>query len=140
MNQKLHIDVLTPYGKYLSVDADSLTISSSVGVLGITPNHSPLLTDVVICKMMINVGGTKYAYAVAGGILNIKESGKVTLLANAIERSDEIDVARARDAQKRAEARLADKENEIDVNRAKAALLRALNRLSVNDENSIRRN
>ena len=134
MNQKLHIDVLTPYGKYLSVDADMLTITSSVGVLGITPNHSPLLTDVVICKMTITVNGKRINYAVAGGILNIKESGKLTLLANAIERSDEIDVDRAREAQKRAEERLANKEIEIDVNRAKVALLRALNRISVNED------
>ena len=134
MNQKLHIDVLTPYGKYLAVDADAMSISSSIGVLGITPNHSPLLTDVVICKMTITVANKKYCYAVAGGILNIKESGKVTLLANAIERSDEIDINRAKEARRRAEERLADKDDEIDVSRAKASLLRALNRISVNEE------
>ena len=134
MNQKLQIDVLTPYGRYLSIDADSLTISSSVGVLGITPNHSPLLTDVIICKMTIAFEGKKLSYAVSGGILNIKEAGKVTLLANAIERSDEIDISRAREAQKRAEERLATKDPNMDVARAEAALSRALNRISIKDE------
>ena len=131
MNQKLHIDVLTPFGKYLSVDADSMSITSSVGVLGITPNHSPLLTDVVICKMSIVVGSQKLNYAVSGGILNIKKSGFVTLLANAIEREDEIDVARAKAAKERAESRLNEKGDDIDVRRAQAALSRALNRISI---------
>ena len=134
MNQKLHVDVLTPYGKYLSVDADSMTISSSIGVLGITPNHSPLLTDVIICKMIISIEGKKASYAVSGGILNIKEAGQVTLLANAIERSDEIDVSRAREAQRRAEERLSSKDPNLDVARAQAALSRALNRISTTEE------
>ena len=63
--------------------------------------------------------------------MHIKEDHTVVLLVNSIERSDEIDIARAKEAQKRAEARLAKRDEEVDIKRAEAALSRALNRISV---------
>lgn len=134
MEKTLRIEIYTPTGKYLSTEADYLRVTSSVSVLGIMPNHAPLITTLEICKMVIRKGKEEFIYAISGGVLHIKKDHSVVLLLNAIERSDEIDVQRAHNAQKRAEDRLSKEHDEIDVNRAKAALSRALNRISISEE------
>ena len=137
MNKKFRVDILTPFGKYLSTDADYLSVSTSMGVIGILPNHAPLISTVEISKLEIRDGNSKLIFAVGGGLIHIKEGTNVVLLLDSIERSDEIDVARALEAKKRADDRLSRHSDDIDVARAKAALSRALNRLSVSNETDI---
>lgn len=132
MEKVFHVEILTPYGKYLSTDADYLSVKSGNGVLGILPHHAPLITNIEICKLVIKSGSETLKYAVGGGLMNIKEGTKVVLLVNSIERSDEIDVSRAEKAKDRAEKRI--EEGDADVIRAKAALARALNRISVHED------
>ena len=133
MEKVFHVDILTPYGKYLSTDATFLSVKTGVGVIGILPNHAPLITTLEISKLVIKDNNDTLIYAIGGGILNIKKGAKVTLLVNSIESRDEIDLDRALKAKQRAEERLASSE-EVDVTRAKIALSRALNRISVHDD------
>lgn len=133
MEKTFRVEIYTPTGKYLSSEADFLRVTSSVAVLGILPNHAPLITTLEICKLTIRLNSHETDYAISGGILNIKKDHSVVLLLNAIERSDEIDLKRAIEAQKRAEERLKNGDT-VDVNRAKAALARALNRISISNE------
>ena len=130
MDKVFHIDIYTPTGKYLSTDADFLRVKSSLSVLGILPNHAPLITTLEICKMTIKCAGKEVDYAISGGVMHIKKDHGVVLMLDAIESADEIDLDRALDAKRRAEERLEQKE-EVDVTRAKAALNRALNRISI---------
>ena len=134
MEKSFRVEIYTPTGRYLSSEATFLRVTSSVAVLGIMPNHAPLITTLEICKLTIKNNAQETKYAISGGVMHIKKDHSVVLLLNAIERSDEIDVNRALEAQRRAEERLALRNNEIDVNRAKAALSRALNRISVSKE------
>jgi F-type H+-transporting ATPase subunit epsilon len=67
--------------------------------------------------------------AVNGGFLEVRKD-KVVILAESAERSEEIDVERARAARERAELRLQSKQEQIDHHRAEVALQRALNRLN----------
>ena len=69
---------------------------------------------------------------VGGGVIRV-EKDKVTLILDSIESADEIDVARAQEAKKRAEERLSEaiKNDAIDVSRAKVALLKAINRINI---------
>lgn len=134
MEKSFRVEIYTPTGRYLSSEATFLRVTSSVAVLGIMPNHAPLITTLEICKLTIKNNAQETNYAISGGVMHIKKDHSVVLLLNAIERSDEIDVNRALEAQRRAEERLALRNNEIDVNRAKAALSRALNRISVSKE------
>jgi F-type H+-transporting ATPase subunit epsilon len=66
----------------------------------------------------------------SGGFL-MTDGKKVILLADAVERPEEIDVARAQAAKERAETRIAERTPDVDIDRARLALLRALNRLKV---------
>ena len=68
-------------------------------------------------------------------ILETVEKEKVTLILNSIERSDEIDINRAKAAKQRAEERLENKDDDIDIARAKASLMRAIVRIDVSENN-----
>lgn len=132
MADSIHLIILTPYGRYFEGNVDFIEVYSEKYGLGILPNHASLISTVDICKMTIKMNGKDHIYAVGGGVINIDKE-KVTLILNSIERSDEIDLERAKEAKLRAEERLNKKEEleAIDVNRAKLALLRALNRIKI---------
>lgn len=70
----------------------------------------------------------------SGGFLEVRPD-RVTILAQAAERAEDIDVARAKAAKERAERRLQAKQEDIDHKRAELALRRALNRLNVANRN-----
>ena len=123
------LEIFTPFGKYFDRYVEELVIQTDDYVLGILPNHTPLVSKVKVSKMYIIQNGDKKCYAIGEGLLNITKDG-VTLLLESIESKDDIDIDRAKDAKKRAEQRLAALMN-IDVERAQRALNRANNRISV---------
>ena len=123
------LEIFTPFGKYFDRYVEELVIQTDDYVLGILPNHTPLVSKVKVSKMYIIQNGDKECYAIGEGLLNITKDG-VTLLLESIESKDDIDIDRAKDAKKRAEQRLATLVN-IDVERAQRALNRANNRISV---------
>ena len=129
MEKKFVVDIFTPTGHYLKTDADYLSVTTGLGVVGILPNHAPLITNVEISKLTIKNNGAETIYAVSDGFMHIKKGTHVILIVNAIERDNEIDIDRAYASKQRAENRLNDK-NE-DLIRAKASLARALNRISI---------
>ena len=132
MEKSFKVTISTPYGKYLEADAEYLSVTTGIGVLGILPNHTSLITNLEVCELSIKSGKDTLSYAISGGLMNIKPNNEVVLLVNTIERSDEIDVNRAIESKNRAEQRL--NEEGIDVVRAKASLARALNRIAVSSK------
>ena len=123
------LQIYTPYGKYLDRYVNELIIQTEEYVLGILPNHVPLVAKVKTGKMEIICDGEKTVYANTEGLINVTKEG-VTVLVHSIERKDEIDIDRAREAKKRAEERLLRLIN-VDVDRANRALNRAKNRIDV---------
>ena len=123
------LEIYTPYGKYLDRYVNELVVQTEEYVLGILPNHTPLVAKVKTSKMEIIQNGEKKCYAIAEGLLNVKKDS-VTLLVESIESKDEIDIERAKEAKKRAEERLKEPLN-IDIERATKALIRANNRISI---------
>ena len=123
------LEIYTPYGKYFDRYVNELVIQTEEYVLGILPNHAPLVAKVKIGKMEIVQNGERKCYANGEGLINVKKDG-VTLIVDSVERKDEIDIDRAKEAKKRAEERLREPLN-IDVERAIRALNRANNRISV---------
>ena len=128
---KIHLRVITPHGVYFKGDVDYLEVRGEHSVLGILPNHTPLISALIIAPMKIKMGNNTFIYAAGEGVVNVKKEETVLLL-NSIERLDEIDIARALDAKKRAESRLNNKDKEVtDIARAEAALARAMNRINI---------
>ena len=129
--------IITPKRKVFDGQVELLSVMTTAGQLGILANHTPLLTILKTGPMHLIVDKKTIYFAVSGGVLSVQKNQSI-LLVDAIERADEIDVTRAKEALKRAEERLKEKTEKIDEARAKAALARALNRIQVAESNNKR--
>lgn len=123
------LSVVTPEKVVFEQDVRSIIAPGSEGYLGVLTDHAPLITALMAGELTVaDVNGKRNEYAVSGGFLEV--SGNIaTVLADAIETPEDIDLERARQAEARARERLARRSHsDIDEARAEAALARALNR------------
>jgi F-type H+-transporting ATPase subunit epsilon len=135
----IRIDIVTAERLVFSEDADIIIVPGVEGEMGILPHHAPIMTMIKPGEVLVRKGTEEYSLAVSGGFLEVKPD-HITVLADAAERADEIDIARAEAAKKRAEERLTGKTaTEIDGANAEAALRRALARLKVAEKRRQRR-
>ncbi|MBI9044528.1 MAG: ATP synthase F1 subunit epsilon [Anaerolineaceae bacterium] len=88
-------------------DADIVVIPGESGEMGILPNHSPLLTVLKFGVVTVRTETSSHYFTVAGGVAEIQPD-QITLLADAAEDVEEIDIKRAQDARERAEETLSD--------------------------------
>ena len=127
------LQIYTPYGKYFDRYVNELVIQTEEYVLGILPNHAPLIAKVKTGKMEVLQNGERKCYANGEGLIEVKKD-VVVLILQSIESPEEIDIDRAKQAKKRAEERLKQPLN-IDVERATKALIRANNRIEIYEDN-----
>jgi F-type H+-transporting ATPase subunit epsilon len=125
----LTVSVVTPDGQVLEDDYEMVSCKAETGELGILPGHIPLVAPLTISALRLKRNNDEDLVAVSGGFIEVRPD-KVTVLAPAAEKAENIDVARALEAKERAEKRLAE-QKDIDEVRAKASLQRALNRIEV---------
>jgi F-type H+-transporting ATPase subunit epsilon len=127
----LKIEIITPERIVFQEEGvDSVTLPGSEGELTILPKHAPLMTELVPGALTFRRGGVETDVALSGGFLEVRDD-RVVVLADTAERSDEIDLARAEAARRRAQEALASRQDTVDVARAMAALERATARLKV---------
>ncbi len=124
----MHLKIITHEKVVFDEDVDEIYTKTTDGEIGILKKHVPVMAalDIGVTKTIKN-NESKY-FTTMGGVLQFKDDNAIILTTTA-ERGDEIDITRAKEAMKRAQARLADKEAEIDAKRAEAALARAMARL-----------
>lgn len=127
---KLKFEIVTAERVVYSDEVDIVVAPGTEGQLGILPNHAALMTMLQPGELLVRKAGEETVMAVTGGFLEVFEN-RVTVLADTAERAEEIDMARAEAARKRAEERLKVRAPDTDLARAQAALLRALARLKV---------
>ena len=87
-------------------DVDIVVIPGSDGEMGILPKHSPLLTTLKYGIIKVRKAGKEELFTVAGGVAEVQPD-IVTILADAAENVEEIDINRAEEARKRAQEVLA---------------------------------
>ena len=116
---------------------DEVEIPGSDGYFGVLPGHTPLLALLGAGELWYRQGVEKHYLLLAFGFAEVQPD-RVTILAQTAEMADEIDVARAEAAKRRAEERLAQPPVDMDFERARVALLKALIRLQVSTRARIR--
>jgi F-type H+-transporting ATPase subunit epsilon len=111
---------------------DFISAPGAKGRLGILPQHTPLLTTLEAGDLYYRRGAEESHFAVTGGFLQVAEN-HVIVLADAAERADEIDEARAEEARQRAAAALRQKDllGREELLRAETSLRKAVTRLKV---------
>ncbi len=127
----LRLDIVTAERAVYSDDVDIVIAPGVLGQLGILPHHTPLMTMLESGELIARKGSDEFSLVVSGGFLEVRPD-RVIVLADTAERAEEIDIARAEEAKRRAEQHLAEKHvTGIDAARAGAALSRSLIRLRV---------
>lgn len=126
----VQVNVVTPDGPVYDAEVEMVSAKAQSGELGILPGHIPMVAPLAIGAVRLKKGSSTELVAVSGGFLEVRPD-KVTILAQAAEKAENIDVARAKAAKERAERRLREKTDDIDFKRAQFALQRAINRLNV---------
>lgn len=124
------LDIVTAERVVYSEEVDIVIAPGIEGELGILPHHTPLMTILQAGELRIKRAGQEFSLAISGGFLEVKPD-RVIVLADTAERDDEIDLARAEEARRRAQERLSHRTTELDMARAEAALRRSLTRLKV---------
>ena len=124
----MHLKIITHENIIFDEDVVEIYSKGIDGEFGILKGHEPIMSalDVGVTKI-IQKEGTKL-FTTMGGIFQFKDDEAI-ILTDAGEFGGDIDVARAKEAKARAEARLADVSANIDTQRAQAALARSLARL-----------
>lgn len=125
------VSIVTPDGPVYENDVEMVSTRATTGEIGILPGHIPMLAPLAIGAVSLKKNNETDYVAVSGGFIEVQPD-KVTILAQAAERAEDIDVDRAVRAKQRAEQRLREqKQANIDFKRAEASLRRAINRLNV---------
>jgi F-type H+-transporting ATPase subunit epsilon len=125
----LSVHVVTAEREVYTEDGvDEVVAPGIEGELTVLPSHAPLLTMIKPGIMRLVKGGEETDVAITGGFLEVKDD-RVTILADAAERAEEIDAVRAEEARRKAERELEEREGTEELAAAAAALQRALLRL-----------
>jgi len=135
----IRLDIVTAEQSVYSEDVDMVIAPGVQGQLGILPHHAPLMTMLEPGELVVKKGSEEFYMAVSGGFLEVRPD-RIIVLADSAERAEEIDMARAEEAKRRAEKRLEEKYvPEVDAARAEAALRRSLIRLKIAERRRKRR-
>lgn len=128
-------EVLTPDRTVVSTEVEYAQLPGIDGQFGILAGHQPIMAALGIGVLEFGpFQGRRRKIALGGGFMEMHDN-KMTVMARTAELAEEIDVLRAREAQRRAEERLRSRQADVDVARAQISLQKALLRLKVaNDE------
>lgn len=88
-------------------DVDIVVIPGTDGEMGILPHHAPLLSTIRMGVIKVRRSDQEQLFIITGGLVEVQPD-IVTILADAAEDLAEIDIARAEEAKRRAEQRLAE--------------------------------
>jgi F-type H+-transporting ATPase subunit epsilon len=131
MAEKMKLEIVTPYMKVVDTEVDEVTATGTLGEFGVLPGHAPFLTSLKIGELCYKSNGVAVCMALNWGYFEIQDD-KIIVLVETAERSDEIDLERAKAALGRAEEALKKMDSEDKNSRIyEAALQRALIRMQV---------
>ena len=127
MADRIHLQIVTAGGVVFDRMVHVVNLPLENGSIGVLANHAPLMGAVVDGVVTAASDEGEYVIAVGIGVVNIVNN-EVTVLSRTAEEAENIDLARAEAAEKRARERLAAKSADTDAARAEAALHRAVAR------------
>ena len=128
---KLRVEVVTGEREVLVEDDVDMVVAPGIeGQFGILPRHAPLVTTLTPGELRITKGSDERVLAIGGGFLEAGPT-RVMVLADTAEHAEEIDIARAEEARRRAQEALTNRRGEVDPAALHAMMQRSAVRLRV---------
>jgi len=128
----LKLEIVTAESPVFTGEVDAIIAPGTVGQFTILPHHAAFMTMLEAGELCLRVGGQETFMVVSGGFLEVMDD-RVIVLADAAERADDIDAARAEEAKKRAQEQMRRPLTGPELVVAEAALRRSLARLKVSE-------
>ena len=126
-----HLDIVSAEERLYSGAVSAVTVSGSEGELGIRYGHAPLLTSIRPGLVQyVTASGQQEVLYVSGGMLEVQNSS-VKVLADTAIRAEDLDLAKAEEAKRAAEAKLQSSSKDVNYAEAAADLARAMAQLRV---------
>ncbi|MDF1758460.1 MAG: F0F1 ATP synthase subunit epsilon [Legionellaceae bacterium] len=126
-----YLDIVSAENEIFSGIVEKVIATGELGEIGVVPGHAPLLTILKPGEIRITLpGGEEDIYYVSGGMLEVQPY-YVTVLADSVERAENIDEAAAMAAKARAEEAIANQNSEIDHSVATSELAMAMAQIRV---------
>lgn len=132
MANTMTLQIITPMRTILDEEVESVILCTTEGEMGILYDHEPLVALLNYKHIVYTKQGEKKKASALGGFVEVTKD-KITILTDASELAEDIDVERAKRAKERAEQRLASKEEGIDFARAEVALKKAIARIHLHE-------
>ena len=121
----VHCDIVSADESLFSGSVEMIVATGSLGELGITPGHAPLLSDLRPGPVrLVKENGEEEVYYLSGGYLEV-QPGSIAILADTAVRAGDIDEAAAAEAMKTAEQAIANQSSEIEYSKAASMLAEA---------------
>jgi F-type H+-transporting ATPase subunit epsilon len=130
MADTFQLEIVTPEKLVVKDNAEEAQIPAITGYIGVLPGHAPLITELGAGEISYRSGGQVHRFATAWGFAEVLPD-RVTVLAETVERADEIDVARAKQALTQAEDALKEAQSEEEVTKDLGKVRRAQARIEV---------
>ena len=130
MADTFQLEIVTPEKLVVRDSAEEAQIPGRNGYLGILPGHAPLITELGAGEISYRSGGQSHRFSLAWGFAEVLPD-RVTVLAETVERAEEIDVPRAKEALAKAEESLKSAQSEHDYAQVLAKINRAQARIEV---------
>ena len=130
MPDTLKLEIITPEGVTYTGNVEMVTLPGLAGEMGIYPRHVPLMTQLAPGEITVRKDGQDFFLAVGDGFVEITGE-RVAVLSDMAIAANDIDEAKAEEARRRAEARLAEHINDEEAAVVQAALANSLAQLQV---------
>jgi F-type H+-transporting ATPase subunit epsilon len=130
MAETLKLEIVTPDGVAYAADVEMVTLTGASGEIGILPQHTWLMTQMLPGELVVRKDGQASFLAVGGGLVEVTQR-RVSILTDMAVAAESIDEAKAEEARRRAEARLKERLADEEVASVNAAMARALAQLRV---------
>jgi F-type H+-transporting ATPase subunit epsilon len=130
MAKTLKLEIVTPEARVYSDNVDMVTLPGIEGEMGVLPEHMPLVTQLVAGEIVVQKDGAMSYLAVGDGFVEVTGE-RVSILTDMAIEADKIDEAKAEEALRAAQARMADKMSDEEAARVQAAFAHATAQLNV---------
>lgn len=126
----LLLEIITPEKVVFRDEIAEVVVPTTQGEIAILPNHINLITQITPGELVVKKDSRTYSLVITGGFLEVSDN-KISVLADYAVRAENIEIARATEAKKRAEKAIQEKTSDKDFRIAQGELIKALLELKV---------